>query len=439
MKIEKTAKRIGFSDACRKVVLEFGALPGAAFLFGPRSGSKMRKMRAFIGATEWVKGDLEAFDWIERQRSKADVVAALGYEALHLFEEVPKVPVNNYETPVVLGIVHSSLFEIEEIENGGASFSILYDRDNYRSKFEACLAKPIEEISCTRPISLSEIEEVISKSSNFTREQYERAVDEIRELILDGEVYQVNLSQQIALPYDGSGATLLSRLIEDSIPLHGGVINDPEGPEEGKWSIVSASPESFLRQRNGGLLEASPIKGTRKSGASELERAKLCEELLSSPKDHAELSMIVDLMRNDLSRVSKPGTVEVTAHARLEEHGTVMHLVSDIHGELRSDAKLADIFRALFPSGSVTGAPKIAAMKEISRLEGTARGPYTGAFGTLGSDYVSLSVGIRTGLIRDGILRFQVGGGIVIDSVPEDEYIETLHKARVMVEAWKKR
>ena len=200
-----------------------------------------------------------------------------------------------------------------------------------------------------------------------------------------------------------------------------------------------------LLTRSGGreraLIETSPIKGTRRRGVTPEEDAALKRDLLTSPKDRAENTMIVDLLRNDLGRVCEYGSVRVDKLCELEEHPTLFHLVSTVSGELRPDTTFSDIIRALFPCGSITGAPKISTMRIIDELEPTPRGLSMGAIGYsipsgLGMDpVIDLSVAIRTMVFRDGTATFNVGGGITIDSDPEQEYEESLLKAKALLSA----
>ena len=203
----------------------------------------------------------------------------------------------------------------------------------------------------------------------------------------------------------------------------------------GEVQIVSASPERFL-ELQGRQVETRPIKGTRPRGATPEEDRRLGAELLASEKDRAENVMIVDLLRNDLSRVCRDHTVLTPEICVLESFATVHHLVSTVTGELRPGLDAVDLLRATFPGGSITGAPKIRAMEIIAELEPTRRGPYCGAIGWLGGDgWMDTSITIRTYAIKDGMVAFQAGGGIVADSDPAAEYEETLDKARALIEA----
>ena len=240
---------------------------------------------------------------------------------------------------------------------------------------------------------------------------------EVRAAIARGDVYQVNLVQHLAAPFDGDPHSLAAALAPLR-PLH------PHALAGDGWAIVSASPELFLARR-GDRLWTKPIKGTRPLG-----------EDVDDPKDAAEHVMIVDLERNDLSRVCEPGTIRWPELMGQHELAGVTHLVSTVEGRLRPDAGLAEILYATFPGGSITGAPKIAALDHIARLEPVGRGASMGALGTVrGNGDFELALTIRTFAIADGWIHLWVGGGVVWDSDPEAEIEESWVKARPLLAA----
>jgi anthranilate/para-aminobenzoate synthase component I len=248
-------------------------------------------------------------------------------------------------------------------------------------------------------------------------------VRRILEYLRAGDAYQINLARRLTatlLPTpDPPGWALFCRLQHESPAPHAFWMVADDGAV-----VVGNSPERFLRLRPDGAIETRPIKGTRPHTTSPAA-------LAADPKDQAEHLMIVDLERNDLGRVCQTGSVRVEGFARTVSLATVHHLVSTVRGQLRPGVGLAALLRATFPGGSITGAPKIRAMEIIDELEPVARGPYTGATGWLGAaGDLDLAVAIRTALVRDGQLTLWVGGGIVADSVPEDELRETEVKAR---------
>ena len=265
--------------------------------------------------------------------------------------------------------------------------------------------------------------------SDFSRAEFEAAVQRVREYIAAGDVYQVNLAQRFTCDLPCAPDELYRRLRARTPAPYGAFLNFPE------QQIASASPELFLELR-GRRLVTRPIKGTRPRGLTGPEDAALAEELLRSEKDRAELLMIVDLERNDLGRVCRPGSVRVDELRALEDHPTVWHTVAEISGELAAGADAIDAILAAFPGGSITGAPKVRAMQIISELERARRGVYTGAIGYLGFDGdVALNIAIRTIVCREGRATYHVGGGMVWDSDPAAEYEETLAKGRALHEA----
>jgi para-aminobenzoate synthetase component 1 len=262
--------------------------------------------------------------------------------------------------------------------------------------------------------------------SNFTREAYLQAVSRIKEYIKAGDVYQVNLSQRFSFPLQGDSYALFRRLFALNPAPFYAYLNCRD------FAIFSTSMERFLFRREDNL-ETRPIKGTRPRGRTLEEDEVQRQELVASLKDDAELSMIVDLLRNDLGKVCRARTVEVKEHKRLEAYQNVYHLVSIVTGELREGASHGDILRATFPGGSITGCPKIRAMEIIDELEPHVRHVYTGAIGYLGLHRnMDLNVAIRTAIVADGWGHFSVGGGVVYDSDEEAEYEETIHKGRTL-------
>ncbi|MBN1394088.1 MAG: aminodeoxychorismate synthase component I [Pirellulales bacterium] len=266
-------------------------------------------------------------------------------------------------------------------------------------------------------------------TSNFSRDGYLRAVERVIDYIRAGDVFQVNLSQRLLAPARDGPADLYWRLRRRNPAPFAGYF------DLGEFQVVSASPERFLRVSDR-EVETRPIKGTRpRTGRPEVDRAAEAE-LIASDKDRAENVMIVDLLRNDLSRNCTADSVRVEQLCAVERYEHVLHLVSSIAGHLRDDRSPLDLLRGAFPGGSITGAPKVRAMEIIAELEPTARGPYCGSLGYLGFDgSMDLSILIRTITAGRGWWQFPVGGGVVAQSSPEAEYEETWHKAEGMVQA----
>ena len=273
-------------------------------------------------------------------------------------------------------------------------------------------------------------------TSDFTREDYLTAVERVIELIHAGDIFQANLSQRLLARCDVPPTDLYATLRDcNPAPFAGFLAHDD-------WAIVSASPERFLRVENG-VVETRPIKGTRQRRTAPEADLFTRDELRQSEKDVAENVMIVDLLRNDLSRVCEPGSISVPELCVVETYETVQHLVSEVRGTLKQSRGQGDeesdiwsLLAASFPGGSITGAPKVRAMEIISELEPTARGPYCGSLFYSGFDGTfDSSILIRSFVCRRGWVQCRVGGGIVAQSEPVAEYEETLHKAEGMLRA----
>jgi para-aminobenzoate synthetase component 1 len=265
--------------------------------------------------------------------------------------------------------------------------------------------------------------------SNFTRDEYRRTVERALEHIAAGDIYQVNLAQRFRLERSPSAPALHHSLRAESPAPFSSLLTTPGG------GIVSSSPERFFTI-DGDRIETRPIKGTRPRGANAAEDAVLAAELHASAKDRAENVMIVDLERNDFGRICEIGSVRVPSLCEVASYANVHHLVSRVEGRLREDVGPADVIRAMFPGGSITGAPKIRAIEIIDSLEPTRRGVYTGAIGYWdASGACDFNIAIRTIVVEGGEASFHAGGGIVADSTPEGEYEETLVKARGMMRA----
>ncbi len=275
------------------------------------------------------------------------------------------------------------------------------------------------------PVLFGEVPSTVSSvpfKSSFTRDEYEKAVVKALDYIAAGDIFQVNLSQRFQLPLKRKPVEIY-RDMRSRFPAGFGALLD-----YGWRALISNSPELFLRV-DGRKITTRPIKGTRP------RQTGMEQELRSSLKDQAELNMIVDLERNDLGRICEIGSVKVSAARDIEALPTVYHGVATVEGMLREDVGLVELLAATFPGGSVTGAPKVRAMQIIDELEPVRRGPYCGAIGYLSADgQIGLNIAIRTIVVNEGVAYVSVGGGIVADSKPADEYEETMVKARALFE-----
>jgi para-aminobenzoate synthetase component 1 len=279
-------------------------------------------------------------------------------------------------------------------------------------------APPPEDFRLTGPIR-----------GAMTESDYASAFERVQAYIRAGDCYQVNLAQRYAAPCAGHPWALYRALRRINPAPYSAWMNFPFG------QVLSSSPECFLTLRDG-QVETRPIKGTRPRRADPAEDARQVAELSASAKDRAENLMIVDLLRNDLGRVCRPGSIRVPDLFRVEHYATVHHLVSAVTGELAAGRDALDLLAACFPGGSITGAPKRRAMEIIDELEPAGRGVYCGSLGYIGADGdMDLNIAIRTLTVADGEVSYWAGGGLVADSRVEEEYRECGHKARALREA----
>ncbi len=309
----------------------------------------------------------------------------------------------------------------------GKIYSQIIELDNPKSKQ---LKYYLELIAAAEKAPIIKHNFTISKDgfeSNFNRDEYKESISDIINYIKDGDIYQVNMSQRFTADIDGDPYALFKELFTENPAAFFSYLNC------GDHQIVSTSPERFILHE-GKRVEAKPIKGTRPRGKTLEEDNNLKAELQKSRKDDAELSMIVDLLRNDIGKVCKGGSVKVLKHKSLETYKNVFHLVSTIEGVLEDDKDSIDLLKATFPGGSITGCPKIRSMEIIDEKEPYRRHIYTGSIGYIGfNNRMDFSIVIRTATLTGGKVFFSVGGGIVFDSDPTDEFDETLHKAESLM------
>ncbi len=286
------------------------------------------------------------------------------------------------------------------------------------------LIELFENSACAKKDSESEPFTAVSEiQANMTEQAYAAAFSRIQHYLHEGDCYQVNLAQRFSLKVTGSPWSAYRKLRRHNPAPFCAYLNTPHG------QILSSSPERFLKL-NGRRVETRPIKGTRPRSSDAAEDQKLVEALQRSSKDRAENLMIVDLLRNDLGKCCRPGTVRVPQLFTVEHYATVHHLVSVVEGELASQEDAVSLLRHCFPGGSITGAPKLRAMEIIEELEPQRRGVYCGSIAYLGyNGNMDSNIAIRTAVHQDGRFTFSAGGGIVCDSVCAEEYQETLHKA----------
>jgi para-aminobenzoate synthetase component 1 len=367
-------------------------------------------------------------------------IGYFSYELGRYIEKLPETTIDDLNMPLIRLCFYDRLIAYDHVEETVWLIALELPDDCIAPKDKLAAAEQWfresqkERIEQPEPADLETID-FSSIGCNMDKEYYLRTVEKIKRYIYDGEVYQINFSQRFECEYEADAIRL----------FHWQNHYNPSGYacyiDGGDFHIVSTSPEMFITI-NDGFIRTKPIKGTRRrinetirneSQAKQLNENNF-EELLHSDKERAELNMIIDLERNDVAKICKPGTREVIQSRTIESYPTVFHAVATIAGQLRSDITFCDILKAMFPGGSITGAPKIRSIEIIDETEPTARGVYTGSIGYIGIDgSVCLNIAIRTIIIKNRKAYAQTGGGIVADSDCEAEWAETITKARALL------
>jgi len=359
-------------------------------------------------------------------------IGYFGYELGRYIEKLPAQALDDIKMPLVRLCFYDRLICYDRIERSCWLFALQITNDDEGADeklagLEAVLAES-EKISVARPYqgNLKRID-FSQVRANMSREYYLEALDKVKKYIYDGEVYQINFSQRFECDFNARPINLFSWQNFYNPCPYGAYIDG------GNFHIVSASPEMFITITDG-VISTKPIKGTRpRTGKASVDLRNF-NELLSSEKEQAELNMIVDLERNDLARICTAGTRKVVQPRTIESYPTVFHAVATVAGRLRSEVSFCDILKAVFPGGSITGAPKVRSMEIIDEFEPTQRGVYTGSIGFIGVDgNACLNIAIRTIIITNRKAYVQTGGGIVADSEPQAEWDETITKARALL------
>ena len=351
---------------------------------------------------------------------------AVGYIAYEAGEPIPARKIDEVSLPDLRFSFYDTIFIYDHIEEKLTIVSTGQPEKGAKKRKKANERLKQFSTLIREKLQIKGEEPYIGKTeSNFSRDDYTKGVERIKEYISAGDIYQANLSQRFKAPFSGSPYLLYKRF-RDLNPVSFGAYLGYQD-----LSIISNSPERFLSLK-GGKLETRPIKGTIKREKGAIENLLQIKALKSSKKETAEHIMIVDLVRNDLGRVCRYGTVKVDELMKIESYSNLHHTVSTVSGELREGLSPIDCIRAAFPGGSITGAPKIRAMEIIHEIEPNPRGIYTGSIGYISFDgNMDLNIAIRTAFIKDGTIYFSAGGGIVADSDPGAEYEETLLKGDV--------
>ncbi len=369
-------------------------------------------------------------------------VGYFGYDVVRQIEHLPDAPPDDLGLPDGLFVFTDTVLAIDNLRGRAMAIAATpvepgISDDELRVRYERAgaragrIVRTLSEAPPPPALTLrSEPETDPPFHSSTTREAYESAVERVREYIRAGDVFQVVLSQRLDVPLHARPFDLYRalRTLNPSPYLY--------FLQLGEVALVGSSPEVLVRVEEG-KVTVRPIAGTRPRGATPDEERALAADLRADEKELAEHRMLVDLGRNDVGRVARYGTVTVPELMVVERYSHVMHLVSQVEGALRDGLGAVDVFRACFPAGTVSGAPKVRAMEIIDELEPLRRGPYAGAVGhfNYGGESMDTAITIRTVVVEDGRAYVQAGAGIVADSVPAREYEETLNKARALLRA----
>ncbi len=428
--------------------------PGSFLLESVEGGERLARY-SFIGTEPYLTlktggshGSVDPLTLVEKELSKyrpvrlpglprfhGGAVGYLGYEVVRYFEELPSPADDPLGLPEAVLLFVDSLLAFDHLRHKIMVISHAHLDGDVEDAYAAAVAR-IEALAARLaqpltdpPPSTDEAVAEAAMSSNMTKERHRAIVEKAREYIYAGDVIQAVLSQRLARPTQARPFDIYRalRAINPSPYMFYLHLED--------CHLIGASPELLVRVEDG-LIDYHPIAGTRPRGRDAGEDAALEEELRHDEKERAEHIMLLDLGRNDVGRVSQPGTVRVTQLMDVERYSHVMHLVSHVQGQLRSGLSPLEALRACFPAGTVSGAPKIRAMEIIAELEPDKRGPYAGAVGYVSfSGNLDTAITIRTITLKDGVAYVQAGGGIVADSQPEREYQETINKAQALFKA----
>ena len=360
------------------------------------------------------------------------LVGYFGYDCVRYFEHklqgVSKP--DSLDTPDIVLLVSAELAVVDNLK--GKLYFIVYcdpSQPDAYARGQARLAELVRQLREPVAIPSEQCSPAQQASTEFARERFMAAVERAKRYIVDGDIMQVVLSQRMNHRFSASPLALYRALRAINPSPYMFLL------DFGGYQVVGASPEILVRLE-GDTITVRPIAGTRPRGKTREDDARLAQDLLSDPKERAEHVMLMDLGRNDVGRIAAVGSVKVTENMTIEYYSHVMHISSNVEGKIKPGVDVMDVFRAAFPAGTVSGAPKVRAMEIIDELEPTKRGIYAGAVGYLSfSGDMDVAIALRTAVIKDGRLFVQAGAGIVADSVPENEWIETQNKARALLRA----
>lgn len=389
----------------------------------------------------YLKDLLYSYDFVEDKNLpefSGGAVGYIGYDYIRYIEDIPDNNIDHLDVPDLFFLIVSEVVVFDHVRHVIKVVSNACIKDDPKKDYEEAIFK-IEEIikKISQPLD-KKLDVVYDKDiepkieSNFTKEEFMQSVDKAKKYILEGDIFQVVLSQRFSIQSQSDPFSIyrtLRRINPSPYMFYLKLDN---------ISLIGSSPELLVKYSNS-TVETRPIAGTRHRGKDDTEDKLLEKELLSDPKERAEHVMLVDLGRNDIGKVCNYQTINLPEFMTIEKYSHVMHIVTSVKGELyTSKYDQFDTIRACFPAGTVSGAPKIRAMEIIDELENTKRGPYAGCICYFSfSKYFDSCITIRTILTKEGRAYIQAGAGIVADSDPETEYIETINKAKALLEALK--
>lgn len=378
-------------------------------------------------------------DWFKQYYTNSDpnlpdfqggAIGFISYDCVRHFETLPEIAVDDLETPDLYFLLFDDIAVYDHHTSKLWLITHYYQENQIDQAYEK-LKRMKEKWTSVQKVAIkNDLKQ--GKTSDpiiFTENAFKRAVESIKDYIGQGDVFQVNLSLRQHFQLENHPLKIYETLRKINPSPYMAYLHFPD------LQIVSGSPELLVKKKEN-LVSTRPIAGTRSRGKNEQEDIKLANELIHNEKERAEHVMLVDLERNDLGRVCEYGSVHVNEFMVIEKYSHVMHIVSNVQGTMKKDANYADIIKATFPGGTITGAPKVRTMEIIEELEPTRRGIYTGSIGWIGFDEdMELNIVIRTMVAKDGYGYVQSGAGIVIDSNPDYEYKEALKKAKALVKA----
>lgn len=445
-------KKVSADIKLEKLVQYYSSLPNPSILGGAEFDSDRNRYSYFcaepVEIFEFKNTDKNPFDKLKTVLNKYRIGKGISgvftggwlgffcYDLNRFIEDLPPAKNDDIGLPLIRLCFYDKVICFDHLQKCFHLFAIGFadgDGEEKIKQLEGILNNDAFKTDFSASFAWrTSVEMTIGTSvSNMTHEYYLDAIVKTKKHIYDGDVYQINFSQRFTADFNSDAHKLFLWQNKFNPSPYSAYI------DAGDYQIVCASPELFVNIDNG-TITTCPIKGTRSRIGDEQTDAKNYNELIENAKEKAELDMIIDLERNDLGRICEYGTIKVDKRRDIEKYATVFHAVATISGKLKKDIDFTDCFSAIFPGGSITGAPKISAMKIINALEPTARGLYTGSIGWIDSTgNACLNIVIRTIIIKAGKAYIQTGGGIVADSDPQAEWNETLVKAKALLEGIK--